>query len=76
LEYTISFLYPKFLFEEKGKEFRQRFLSISVCYNMQWLSPLLVLIDYLECYQDETEEEMSKMLKLLQEEIYQLPVTD
>ena len=43
---------------------------------MQWLSPLLVLIDYLECYQDETEEEMSKMLKLLQEEIYQLPVTD
>jgi hypothetical protein len=34
------------------------------------------MIDYLEFYQDETEEEMSKQLTLLEEAISQLPVTD
>jgi hypothetical protein len=43
---------------------------------MQWLSPLLVLSDYLESYQDETEEEMNKYLTLLKETIIQLSVTD
>jgi hypothetical protein len=76
LEFTISFLYPKFLFEDKGKEFRQRFLALSIIYNMKWLSPLLVMIDYLEYYQDETEEEMSKQLTLIEEAISQLAVTD
>ena len=43
---------------------------------MQWLTPLLVLIDYLEYYQDDTEEEMRKQLTLIEEAISQLPVTD
>jgi len=37
---------------------------------------LLVLIDYLESYQDETEEEMSKQLTYIKEKISQLPITD
>ena len=76
LKYTISFLYPKFLFEDQGNEFRQRFLSLSIFYNLQWLTPLLVMIDYLEFYQDETEEEMCKQLTLIEEAISQLPITD
>ena len=34
------------------------------------------MIDYLEYYQDETEEEMSKQLTLIEEAISQLAVTD
>jgi hypothetical protein len=56
-DYTISFLYPSILFHEV--EFRERYLNILICCNLQWLSPLLVLIDYLEFYQDETETMMS-----------------
>ena len=37
---------------------------------------MLVLIDYLESYQDETEEEMIKQLTLIKETIFHLPVTD
>jgi hypothetical protein len=43
---------------------------------LNWLSPLLVIIDCLEFYQDETEEEMSKQLTLIEESISQLAVTD
>ena len=43
---------------------------------MEWLSPLLVLIDYLESYQDNTEEELRKLLTLLEEIISKLPVKD
>ena len=34
---------------------------------MLWLSPLLVMIDYLEFYQDDTEEKMNKHLTLVEE---------
>jgi hypothetical protein len=37
---------------------------------------MLVLIDYLEYYQDETEEEISKLISLLEETISHLPVAD
>jgi hypothetical protein len=37
---------------------------------------LLVLIDYLESYQDETEEDINKLLKIIEEIISQLPVYD
>jgi hypothetical protein len=43
---------------------------------MNWLSPLLVLSDYLDSYQDETEEEIRKFLTLIEDSIYQLPVVD
>jgi len=43
---------------------------------MEWLSPLLVLIDYLESYQDNKEEEIRKLLTLLEEIISNLPVKD
>jgi hypothetical protein len=43
---------------------------------MKWLSPLLVLIDYLEFYQDETELIMIKSVTLIIEQISQLLVTD
>jgi hypothetical protein len=43
---------------------------------MNWLSPLLVLIDYLEFYQDKTEEEISKFITFIKETISELPVTD
>jgi hypothetical protein len=43
---------------------------------MQWLSPLLVLSDYLQSYQDVTEEEIRKYLTLLKETIIQLSVND
>jgi hypothetical protein len=36
---------------------------------MNWLSPLLVLSDYLDSYQDETEEEISKLLTLIEDSI-------
>jgi hypothetical protein len=75
LENTICFLYPEFFFNV-GKEFRQRFLSLLITCDLYWLSPLLVLIDYLESYQDETEEEIIKQLTLIKETISQLPVTD
>jgi hypothetical protein len=43
---------------------------------MLWLSPLLVMIDYLEIYQDDTEEKMYKQLTLVEELISHLPVRD
>ena len=76
LDYTICYLYPKILFENEGEEFRMRFRSLSIICNMQWLTPLLVLSDYLESYQDQTEEEINKQLTLIEETISQLPVTD
>jgi hypothetical protein len=43
---------------------------------MQWLIPLLVLVDYLESHQDGTKEEIRKQFTVIQETIYQLPVAD
>ena len=37
---------------------------------------MLVLIDYLESYKDQTEDEMSKQLTYIKETIFQLPITD
>lgn len=43
---------------------------------MEWLSPLLVLIDAQELNQFETEEELSKLINLIVETISQLPAAD
>ena len=69
-------MYPKLLFEDEGNEFRQRFQSLSTAFNMQWLAPLLVMIDGLESNQYELEEELRELLKLIEETINHLSVAD
>jgi len=55
------------------RHFRERFINFSIVTGLQCLSPLLVLIDYLEYYQDETEEGVSKQFELILDITRKLP---
>ena len=68
---SICNLYPMILSSERF--FRERFIIFSIVTGLQCLSPLLVLIDYLEFYQDDTEEGISKHFELILDLIRNLP---
>ena len=57
LEYSISYLYP---YIQICSSFREGFLSLSLLCDLDWLSPLLVLMDYLEYYQDTNIEKLER----------------
>lgn len=57
LDYSISYLYP---YIQICCDFREGFLSLSLLCELDWLSPLLVLMDYLEYYQDTSIDKLER----------------